>query len=893
MNPFMMSNMFFGPMGMSIMPMCGCSGISMPYYGMNDRLTFMNFPIFRNTGNDYLLDPRLALMQCQQQCQTGSLYGNTMLPLFSNFPGMAGTGISPWVQPRTESEEEKKKRETREAEAKKPEAAKAASLKKIFDDIKKLAEANTGFVNLEKSIIDKAEEAMKKETASEQFSAMKDVIAQIPNDILKKAIYADKDIKKQLRAAGFNFNKYSLPNSDIAGGDADNIDKLTNLHDELQRKSYNELQIISSQLADKNSAKDIILNVISTWNDKYHGANDKGLLRWIGSNLPEGKDEIAKKEAVYNCTLNFIAALEAKATDYKGCKKIDNALQKLLKAKEAMIAKFDKNSIYKVAEAYDALYARLRMQDAVKVRSNISSNNNFKVLGEVKPDLINEKLVVDETYEDLKSEGFSNPPKESELDEVKSAPTVSIGAEGVVSADKNYEGKPQELLDEYLAGTAGVLTKVGETNVYKTKDYDGKGNGVKYYTVKDNKLVECDKDGKAKTGAEVKAADVEKYNESVTRLKSLLDDKSIEPCEEFASAKYPYPVFKATGKDAKQYFALIGDTFGQIKDCTELSENKTTKKIHATGTNKTLDKLTESDLNPEFRNEDIKSVANLKRQVEEKEQEEVQKVTELTFESLKDAKSNKKLKEVSKAITGKDEELDFKALPVQGYFYSISTKKFYRYNETTNQFDYLKDVVEVNKDGYLKYRNGTYKECHEVISENPVPDEELVSAIQNYGQAFAKDVNGKSSAEEDSDAFRKLNTIISKNDPLYTVNFIKGYRAYGGFWSNKGICRQIATEDGFAEGDSAKVFNSKRRYISEIAKLIIKVVDITNFDTESEDYETLKKIAKGEYITKRYRGGDICLSGFGGSTKTTITSTAEKLDEIIEKVMKAYDEVNK
>ena len=52
MNPFMMSNVFFGPMGMmSMSPMC-YGGVNMPYYGSSDMLTFMNFPIFRNTASD-------------------------------------------------------------------------------------------------------------------------------------------------------------------------------------------------------------------------------------------------------------------------------------------------------------------------------------------------------------------------------------------------------------------------------------------------------------------------------------------------------------------------------------------------------------------------------------------------------------------------------------------------------------------------------------------------------------------------------------------------------------------------------------------------------------------------------------------------------------------------
>ena len=147
MNPFM-TQMFFGPMGMSIMPFsCGCSMYSRPY---EHDLSFFNFPIVRDTSMDWLLNPSIALQQCQQQWQSGNFGGFGYSGIGGmTFPGFNGGFWNPAINgTRTETEEEKKKREAREAETKKPEAEKAASLKKIFDNIKKLAEENDGFVNL-------------------------------------------------------------------------------------------------------------------------------------------------------------------------------------------------------------------------------------------------------------------------------------------------------------------------------------------------------------------------------------------------------------------------------------------------------------------------------------------------------------------------------------------------------------------------------------------------------------------------------------------------------------------------------------------------------------------------------------------------------------------------
>ena len=905
MNPFMMSNMFFGPMGMSVSPMCGC-GVSMPFYGMNDCLTFMNFPIFRNTSNDYLLNPMLAFYQSQQQmqCGMGNIYGNTMLPMFNNFPGMNMGPMSPWWNPsqRTETPEEKKKREEREAEEKKPEniekKAKIDEYKSYFNKFKEMLDAETkksaDFKELESAF----NAALKEDKIDDRVKKLEEVFQRLDKEILTKVALSDNSINSKLYEIGYNFpSNISKVNTGIEVKDLDNLISTLDLSDSVAVGAFGPTA---------SKSNNYILHIISNWNDT-HDSSEKGIIRGMAKYMPN--NNTSQKQ--YKGGITGVAdALIKHAEEFKNANGGAKALPKLCKQIETVRSKVDvikkvnytngekinKSTVTALADEFDKLYVMLRLIEADMMNQKVI-NKYGKRMNALIEGAIPEDIITKETRDDLKAEGFKNLPSADNLDKVdiKQNDLKIKKSSNFISADKKYEGKPQKLLDEYLADEengVGVLTKVGDSNVYQTMGYNDKGSGVKYYTVSDNKLVECDLNGKVADNAqEVTASEIEKYDENLKSIKSMIDRDAIVPCrDDFQNAKLPYPVFESTAKN--EYYAIIGDKLGKIKNCTGLKPNNSAHTIHASGTGKTLDKLTEADLE-EFNPSDVKTKAEIEKDKEEKKQqsekEQIQKVTTITFSSLKDAKTNKKLDEVSKAITGKDGQYDFKALKVNGYFYSNSTKRFYRYNENTNQLVYLKDVVEVNKNGYLKYKNGTYKKCKEVISDTPIESEQLVSTIQEYGKAFAKDVNGKSTDEEDSDAFRKLNTIITQEDPLYTVNFIKGYWEYGGFWSNKGICKQIATENGFAEGTSANIFNTKRHYIREFAKLILKVADISNIDRDSTEYTTLQKIANGSLIedTACYD------SGFGCFPKTStenIKNTAIILDEIIKKVIKAYDE---
>lgn len=845
MNPFMMSNMFFGPMGMSVSPMCGF-GVSMPYYGTSDMLTFMNFPIFRNTSSDYLLDPRLALMQGQQSMMSGSLFGNTMLPMFNNFPGMN----FPWMQQKTETEEEKKEREAREAEAKKPEAKKAASLKKAFDGIKKLADKNSSFVVLDESIIKKADEAMKKEKAEDQLSAMKEVMALIPDDVLRKSVMADETVVKKLKDAGYNFNyknnKYSLPATAV-----ENI-KMNQVYDDILSKHHYDPQGLGSFAASAASGNPSILALVSAWNNTQ---SEKGILRFIAKNIPTEDGPLASLKG--QIVPQIINAMIDKADEYSGCAKIKADRDKLAAAKEDLLKDFNQANLNKVSDAFEALYARLRMQEAVKVRDYIKNNADFNSLNEVKTDLINDDMVVAETYANLKEEGISNPPAENSLDKIQTVSTVVISDEGVVDKDDEYKNNPQGLVDDYLAKDNKFLTKIEGTDVYQTKGYDENGNGVKYYSVQNGKLIEVTKkeDGTftAPSGAKaVTSKEIEAYDSAIKRIQGLISSKSIVPVQNTSN------LFKATGAD--EYYALVDGKFGKIKSSVNSVK---------------LEELKAADLE-EFNDADVKSKEKVEKDKKAKEEKDKNdKIAKIVKNVTADAYAFKTMRyQLS--------QLGLEETGVIGYY---KTKEkpalFFKYDNNENSSTYqhlvhLKDVEEVYSDGTMKIKgSSTKKSCCEVQTPQESAKELYnILTIAAYHWGNYKSVKTEQQIKDDMSVVkRKMNSLKSYMTTSDIVNFITTYQDEAYHWwrrNDESLCIALVNNNALTE-------NERKEYIKLIATKILQIVEKKGYTFE--DKATLEHISKGRLVTYN-----------GMQTGLTLGTTAAELDRIIEIVLKKYNE---
>lgn len=914
MNPLFMQ-MMMNSMGMGCPPMFGgmsfmmpsmCCGsgfmMSMPTY-QNDNLWFLNQPIYRDTSYDYLLDPNLALRQCQEQWRNGGGFaGSTMLPGFtfpsvSPFPGMPaipGAAQQPAAKTEAEKEAEKKKAE----EAKKPAAKKAQKLNESFEKIKKLAEdKNNRFPEIPEELVKKAEEAMKKETAEEQLSAMKEVMAAIPAETLRKTVLADDNVRNQLRKAGYNFNlsnnKYSLKNNDISKEDIDHVDKMRQLHSDIVEKKFNELQLITGQLSDTNVARARILGVISSWNDKYKGS-ESGILRLIGANLPTGNDAVVKTDAIQFCVVTITQALLAKADEFDGCAKIikarDDVSAKLTNLQTKGLTKANVDSL---AGAFDRLYARLRMQEAVNVRDYI--NKNFKEMNEVKDGVINENMIIEETQKDLQAEGVTFP-RTTDLDAAPITDEIVVQQEAESKdLDEQYaddgKGKIEALANTIcIDGKNKILTKVeGKQNVYQTKAVNPSGK-VRYFAVdKENKVIEVyKKDNKfvrVQNDKEVSATDITNYDTAITRANNLYKNKAFEAVEVTGSN---YPIFKATGADElyiikdNKLVHLVGAsgiTSKTVDGKTELyvilkDDKRKEVRINA---------LTEDDVE-EFNDNEVRT----KKQVEdEKKAKAMADVTSLeshTYACVNDLEDNTVLDELSKEATGK--EGNFEKTKVAGYFFCKGKNRYYKFDTKTGKLVYQPDIKSINENGYITKKNGKCEPIAEVFMDKVYTGVDLINKIQEYGSEFRTHLNGNTTDEEYVQAHKKLNTIIAMNNPVYTINFIKGYKNNSCLWSNNGICKQIVTENGIDDGDAAHILKGKY-YLKKIAELMKKVVETTGFDRNSDDYKTLCKIANGELISKKVRGGDFCVRT--SSTVTTTKSTAEKLDAIIDKIIESYD----
>ena len=848
MNPFMMSNVFFGPMGMmSMSPMC-CGGVNMPYYGSSDMLTFMNFPIFRNTASDYLLDPRLAMMQSQQSMMNGgSVFGNNFLPLFNNFPGMSP--IAPWWNPnaKPETEEEKKAREEKEAEAKKPEAKKAESLKKSFDNIKKLAESKN-LVTLDESIVKKAEEAMKKEKASEQLEAMKEVMALIPDDIIRKSVMADETVVKKLKEAGYNFNyknnKYSLSQTTI-----ENV-KMNQVHDNILSKHDYDAQGLGSFAA--AASADTILALVSEWNNTQ---KEKGILKFIAQNLPT--DEGPSSQLTSMIVPQIINALIDKADQYSGSPKIKADRDKLAAAKETLLKKFDKTNLLKVSDAFETLYARLRMQEAVKVRDYIVNNTDFTSLNEAKPDVINNDMVVAETYANLKEEGIANPPAENSLDQIQTVSTVVINDEGVVDDDKQYEDNRQGLVDEVLAKDNKYLTKVGEnSNVYQTKDYDGKGNGVKYYTVKDNKLIEVKmkEDGTFEDAADtenVSSKAIKDYDKTMKRIKNLLDTKAIEAVADTNN------LFKATGAD--EYYALVGDKFGKVKTTADSIK---------------LEELTAADLE-EFDDDSVKTKEKVEADKKAKEAKEKQdKINNVVAKVSKE-------KVVWKSVNKQLAELGLEQTGVKGYYKTTAEPTLYfKYDNDPESANYQKivhipNVTEVSKNGYY-IQNGSKKFCREVETPEESAKElhEILDKTAYRGTAYERTLGAETVKQDLTAIERKFNSLKTYKNCKDIIDFISSYNDEAYHW----WCENDPSLSTAIVNNKALTEQKKKEYIKLIAGRVYDVVKAKQITFDNPDDKiTLEQIASGKLAVFNYDNSSL-----------TLGSTACELDRIAKLVIEKY-----
>ena len=906
MNPFFMNNFFNMGMGCSpFIPTMGCGNffMTMPCY-QNDILSFLNFPIYRNTSMDYLLDPNLALKQCQIRWQQGDFGpGCSFLPGFTfpqigplpGLPGLPGSPSSTTTKPKTEEEKEAEKKKAEEA--KKPAAITAKAAYDQFNKIKELAKDSKNNIDeLDDELIQKADEAMKKETAAEQLAEMKEVMEAIPAEIIRKSILADDKVSLELYKAGYNFNLkdnyYSVPfNKYGQQEDYYTAKRINNLISDIKNKEFHEFMIYASLFADpKSDGKNNILPVISTWND-HCAPGDKGLIRAVAANLPENNGGVLAR--VEKCTVLIVESLLNKASEYSNdsCPKIKadkDALRRDLDAlcvantkrqnasddQKASALEEVKKAMIKVADSFDKLYVRLRMQEAVRIREDIKSNKEFKRLEEVKPGVLTDTMIVEETIKDLKTEGFENNiPAESDLDPLPKKTTIRIENKAEDrKADKEYKSA-QEKIDKYLVEEKGYLSKVSEDgNVYKTTSLDGNGKDERYFTVQDDKIVEATKkdDGTfevADDAKEVSAEEIGKYHNALATAKELIDAGKIVDYRDELNVECKYPVFKSVVDN--KFFIIKDNEFAMIEDCTGIKV--VDGELVAEGVDKKLDELDSNKLDTSIKPEKLRTIEDKKR--------DDKKASEKDIGDVVSASSGKSLDDIKNIEFCKKYNIEPAA--VNGYFKSTNGKnRFYAYNPIKKKLSYLPGVTEIRADGRM-IRNGKVQFCTEV--GNPT----------DFGSSLANNIYGLNlNANNYTTAKRNLNAFLSYNEPENIVKFIEGYNAEKGMLEDD-MVEQIICKDKLSKIKTRmgnKTLTYGQYYLMMIAKQMLKVIKKTSgFTTQSPEYINLEKIAKGEFIEKTatYASGTTMPSTSTVKYKDEL-STAKELDKIIKSVTEAY-----
>ena len=883
MNPLFM---MFNPLGF-FGGGCGCGfGVNMPYYGQNDMCTFMNFPVFRNTSNDYLLDPRLAMMQTQQSWMNGGgmgFFGNSYLPLFNNFPGMNMPGMnmpgmnntpwSPWGPQRTETEEEKKQREAREKEDKDPKnVEKKARLESYKEYLNKFKATLSDDKKKEFAVIEtKFKEALKEVKVEDRLKKVEELFRETFNKkSLTKIALADKDIDSKLYKAGYNFpqkisaHKKSTVESQIE-------EKVTNLN------LSNSTEV--GEFANiAKASKDYILPIISTFNSTH---TEKGILRGLANNLPNDDTHQQHYKA---CIESVTNSLTAKAISFMSdnggtaaypklseqIKKVNKKLEPIQKVNYQAQSnnRVNAGDVNALANEFDKLYAMVRVLEAKvlnkKVVDKYAENMNNLIEGSIPEDII-----IKETLEDLAAEKIT-APTEAELDEISEQESDFRVSREKTSMEEIAEIEDaNERMQALVEGKNKKLKAVtGQEGVYETRTEKEETNAPKrYYIVLDHGIAEAKLDSDENEyvvieGKEnVSAVEIGQYTDTVQNIDRYYRAGKIIKSR-YVDGVYLSAAVRPNGHS--EHFIIRNNKLVKVKGYIDKDGNVKLDN----GTTTTIDKLTDADVTEVTSESDIYTKpagndgAEERNEEEGKEENKIENWNDLGIKSISDL-NRKNLKKLALETTG-----------VDGYYkYTGKGGGYYKYNADDNKLEKLDGVKEIKTDGTYIDKNGKLQLCKQC------------GKPEDFAKSLRKALHWITSPAEELIALRSLHTFLCYDDVDDIVAYIKTYEDERAFYENK-MCKQIATENGVftdeLKRDGEKYSEYRRYFIHEIAKQLLKVADDVN--VSDNDYKTLEKIAGGELVE------EIKSCGTYSYIQESTKETAVQLDEIMIRIIKAYDE---
>lgn len=818
MNPLFM---MFNPLGF-FGGGCGCGfGVNMPYYGQNDMCTFMNFPVFRNTSNDYLLDPRLAMMQTQQSWMNGGgmgFFGNSYLPLFNNFPGMNMPGMnmpgmnntpwSPWGPQRTETEEEKKQREAREKEDKDPKnvekKARLESYKEYLNKFKATLseDEKKKFATVEA----KFKEALKEIKVDDRLTKVEELFKEyIDKESLTKIALADKDIDSKLYKAGYNFPT------------AISAHKKSKVETDLETEATNLDLTNSTKVGEFGTfvkSGDYILPMISTFNSTH---SENSILKAIAKQMPNNDTH---QHHYKDCIVDVTNALTAKANSFmsdnggtaaypKLSEQIRQVNKKLEPIQEVNYQSETKNrvdasDVNALAEEFDKLYAMVRVLEAKalnkKVVDKYAENMNNLIEGSIPEDII-----IKETLEDLAAEKIT-APTEAELDEI---PEVKSGFR--VSREKTSMEEIDEIEDAekrmqaLVEGNNKKLKAVaGQDGVYETKTEKEETNAPKrYYVVSDdNNIAEVKLNPNTKEYVVIKgkenvsAVEIGQYTDTVQNIDRYYRAGKI------IKSRYVDGVYLSTAVRQNGHceaFIIRNDQLVKVKGWIDKDGNVKLDN----GTTTTIDELTDTDVTEVTSERDIytKPAAPSAPSQPSKPAQGAQSGNNKTKAATKtkidiNSDAYKLGDDVATTIEGDTEDECYE--DVNNALNSVTKDTafnflagFYSHNFHEGIIEYLDDEWEMNSDEYSI----------------------TLDAKKNLITSFVEFAISKGISENDS-RIRTINRILKKYEETEDTKFHHGnwFNFTRGFWNG------IASIWGDGKSDNEVIDDKLKSLFNELKK---------------------------------------------------------------------------
>ncbi len=820
MNPFMMSNIFMGPMGMSISPMCGF-GVSMPYYGLNDPFTFMNNPIFRNTTYDYLLNPMLAVQPNQAQLYTPmNMFGSTQLPLFNNFPGV--NPVNPWA-PR-ETKEEREAREAREAEEKKPENVakkeKIEDYKKQFAKFKELTDDDIKDSEEFKELEAQYNEALKEKDINKRLEKLEEVFKQFSKETLTKLALADKDIDSMLFLIGYNFPsstsyKHKLNESKH---EVDWRSTLTQMEANLKKDDATTIGFLGAEMLNneknpKNRTQ--ILQIISVWNDNHKDESNRSILRKLADYIPNNEQIVNWKAGVEGLVIALVEKADSFAEKNGGSDKFDimikqrTKLADLLKAKVTDNKKITKPDVLAIAKEFEKLYAMLRLQEAEVANRKIVEKYAEK-MNAIKEGAIPDDIIIKETKEDLEAEGINISNIElDELPEKDRGFRVNTSHNNTAMQEIDKLDDPQKKIDALVAEPNKKLKGVANNNgVYETTN-SSTNAPKKYFAIsEDDKIVEVKLNTKtnkyeAVSADEVTAEEIGQYVDTISALDRYIKEGKIK-----ASA-YTKGVYLSVDQHPDKHsdvFVIRNNKLVKVKGI--IYRNGTIKLNN--GKETTLSQLTDDDVTEVTSKKDIYTKSA---------QAAAKKPTKKTTASKSASKAketeetkNEKESKIEKTKSDNESETYKQGLSTADWIDGPTDDIYY-----TQINDYLNNLDSSDVFDYLAgfYSKNFYEGIIEYLDDEQDNGAITMTAKKNLITAFVEFAKSKGISESDS-RIRTIELILKKyeSDSAQECTTFN----HGGGWCSftRGIWNGISSIFGDSKTDNEVLDDNMKSLFNEL-----------------------------------------------------------------------------